>query len=142
MLGAKLGFSFLSTSVVSGELQFILHPLHLKDATKEGLVCPSSVAAYLSKLGYNVSVCSPQLCSSRRYGVELPDWNMLEHDELLEWLGAVAVGVDMSREDAEGQYLSSYRGTNEAAGESQVAVLNFSGFFTPTRIQRLHSVFR
>uniref|UniRef100_A0A1B6GZ19 Uncharacterized protein n=1 Tax=Cuerna arida TaxID=1464854 RepID=A0A1B6GZ19_9HEMI len=111
------------------------------DATAEGLVCPSSVAAHLSKLGYNISGCSPQEWSSRRYGVKLPDWNSLEHDELLEWLGAVAVGVDMSREDAEGLYLSSYRGSNEAKGECQVAVLNYSGFFTPTRICRLYNVF-
>ncbi|XP_054284120.1 ribonuclease P protein subunit p40-like isoform X3 [Macrosteles quadrilineatus] len=112
------------------------------EAPQKQQVCPSSIAAYLSTCGEQVSECTPKLTTSRQYNVKLPSLANVELPDLLEWLGAVSHGVDMNREDAEGHYLSTYRGPLETQGESQVAVLTFRGLFTTRQIDNFYCVLR
>lgn len=79
----------------SAALLFNAYGYLFAEVSEDGkLICPSSVAAYLNDLGYVLTACSPQSDSSRQYGVQLPSIETTPHQELLEWIGAMALGVN------------------------------------------------
>ncbi|XP_049950543.1 ribonuclease P protein subunit p40-like isoform X3 [Schistocerca serialis cubense] len=64
-------------------------------------ICPSSVAAYFDDKGYNVHQCHPHFSKRISYNVPVPPVTARKEDEsseycdVLEWLGAFSVGVDL-----------------------------------------------
>lgn len=107
-------------------------------------ICPSSIAKYLSNLGYNVYLCEPKHQTrsplSARVPTLFPSGNTFEEhgSELMEWLGMFSLGADLTT----GKY-DSYVNTYECPEENlickNVVYLEWRGFFTQQKIQHLYN---
>lgn len=102
----------------------------------EAKICPSSIAQYLSSLGYQVLLCKPKQTSRRDYNVTVPLFNNFDNDndtsyelsELTEWLGMYSLGADL--DGAPNNYLSTYECPVPHQVYGQVSFLKWSGFFS------------
>ncbi|XP_049950542.1 ribonuclease P protein subunit p40-like isoform X2 [Schistocerca serialis cubense] len=110
-------------------------------------ICPSSVAAYFDDKGYNVHQCHPHFSKRISYNVPVPPVTARKEDEsseycdVLEWLGAFSVGVDLNLEPRE-DFLSTYSVPDGCKLIGQVAYVSWQGFFTKKPILKLLQILR
>ncbi|XP_026681261.1 ribonuclease P protein subunit p40-like [Diaphorina citri] len=62
-------------------------------------VCPSSIAEYLARAGYNVDLCPPHVQVVHKYNTRIPDLSSNKPAHVLEWMGALALDCDMEAVD-------------------------------------------
>uniref|UniRef100_A0A8D9BWB0 Ribonuclease P protein subunit p40 n=2 Tax=Cacopsylla melanoneura TaxID=428564 RepID=A0A8D9BWB0_9HEMI len=63
-------------------------------------VCPSSIAEYFqTRAGLQVKLCAPQSTTVHKYSTRIPDLNSNKPDQVLEWIGALALDCDMDKID-------------------------------------------
>ncbi|KAL1457920.1 hypothetical protein WDU94_008100, partial [Cyamophila willieti] len=63
-------------------------------------VCPSSIAEYFqTRVGIPVELCTPQLSIVHKYSTRIPDLSSNKVDQVLEWIGALALDCDMDKID-------------------------------------------
>ncbi|XP_047108216.1 ribonuclease P protein subunit p40-like isoform X3 [Schistocerca piceifrons] len=110
-------------------------------------ICPSSVAAYFDDKGYNVHQCHPHFSKRISYNVPVPpvtarkEEESSEYCDVLEWLGAFSVGVDLNLEPRE-DFLSTYSVPDGCKLIGQVAYVSWQGFFTKKPILKLLRILR
>ncbi|XP_049801520.1 ribonuclease P protein subunit p40-like isoform X5 [Schistocerca nitens] len=110
-------------------------------------ICPSSVAAYFDDKGYIVHQCHPHFSKRISYNVPVPpvtarkEEESSEYCDVLEWLGAFSVGVDLDLEPRE-DFLSTYSVPDGCKLIGQVAYVSWQGFFTKKPILKLLGILR
>nr|CAD7206566.1 unnamed protein product [Timema douglasi] len=110
-------------------------------------ICPSSVAAYFESRGHCVSMCRPKFLQRHDYNVSVPvisptdECECCAPSELIEWLGAYSVGADL-QSGAPDNFVNTYEPPVESILLGKVVYLQWTGFFTHLRIQKLFAAIR
>nr|CAD7460350.1 unnamed protein product [Timema tahoe] len=110
-------------------------------------ICPSSVAAYFESRGHCVSVCHPKFLQRHDYNVSVPVISPTDErecctpSELIEWLGAYSVGADLQSGEPD-NFVNTYQPPVESILLGKVVYLQWTGFFTYLRIQKLFAAIR
>ncbi|XP_014204186.1 ribonuclease P protein subunit p40 [Copidosoma floridanum] len=110
----------------------------------EERVCPSSVAAWLEKRSYAVSVCRQR--ANKRIQLTANYIPMLEdgcnYDEFFEWLGLFSIDGNLTNNGQEAEYVSSYQCPKPREVVGQISYLQCTGFFTRRKLLKIHELFR
>ncbi|XP_021192582.3 ribonuclease P protein subunit p40 [Helicoverpa armigera] len=99
-------------------------------------ICPSSIAKYFSDRGVNVSVHSLKTKSILPTVTEIPVVKDVDADEMVEWIGLLALGVDITPTDS---YISSYSQpeSENALRTGRISILTAKGFITPPLLSNI-----
>uniref|UniRef100_A0A1B6DCK5 Uncharacterized protein n=2 Tax=Clastoptera arizonana TaxID=38151 RepID=A0A1B6DCK5_9HEMI len=104
-------------------------------------ICPSSVASYFHKKGVEVSLCSPTCTPTKEYNIGVPPLTV-DYQDLMEWLGCLLLGIKFQKENSVEDFMSSYELPQGCVHNSQVTLLQWSGFFTTKQLQDLLKTLR
>ncbi|XP_058806318.1 ribonuclease P protein subunit p40-like [Phymastichus coffea] len=106
-------------------------------------VCPSSVAAWFQNRGYSVSVCHIQPIRRVEYSLDIPVLNNTYNlDDFFEWLGIFSVGGNLKNETEHDKYVSSYNYSTPKMEVGQVQYLQFTGFFSRLKVEKIYKMFK
>lgn len=103
-------------------------------------LCPSSIAKYFVGRGLQVECCTPKLATKRQHVTHIPKPDDRHIDELVEWMGMIAVGGDLNPEN---DFISMYEyDTNNCTAEGFITAFHISGMFTPQFVLQLRKLLR
>lgn len=99
-------------------------------------ICPSSIAKYFHDKSYEVSVQNVEFNKLSPFVDSIPSIADVDMDELVEWIGMLAIGGDMAEKE---MYISTYRPpeSDHTIESNRISVLIAKGMFTPTIINCL-----
>nr|XP_003706864.1 PREDICTED: ribonuclease P protein subunit p40-like isoform X1 [Megachile rotundata] len=101
-------------------------------------LCPSSVAAWFYKRGYNVSLCHQTFIQKAEYSLKIPLLsNDSDNDKFFEWLGVFSISGDLKNK--EDNYVNTYACPSPFTEVGQVLYLQWTGFFTRKSIINLYN---
>ncbi|CAH0682928.1 unnamed protein product [Spodoptera exigua] len=99
-------------------------------------ICPSSIAKYFSDRSINVSVHSLKIRNVMPSVDEIPAVIDVDIEEMVEWVGLLAYGADMSPTEP---YISTYcqPESENAIKTGRICIMIASGFITPPLINNV-----
>ncbi|KAJ8723089.1 hypothetical protein PYW08_003001 [Mythimna loreyi] len=99
-------------------------------------ICPSSIAKYFSERNVNVSVHSLKIRHVSPSINEIPSIKDVDADEMVEWIGLLAHGADVSPTEP---YISTYNqpDSENALKTGRISILIAKGFITPSLISNI-----
>lgn len=128
---------------IKQRLSIIKTTLIIKWQPEDDSICPSSIAKYFHERGYVVKECNSTFISHTEYSVKVPevDFDVVEGEELVEWLGMISLGCDLENECTD-NFINTYETPVPNTAVGQVKVLQWRGFYSAEEIQRLFDCIR
>ncbi|XP_012262665.2 ribonuclease P protein subunit p40-like [Athalia rosae] len=100
-------------------------------------LCPSSVAAWFHKRGYEVKLCRQVKVERSEYSLKIPIINSSTDDgKLFEWLGMFSIGGDL--EDTKyDSYVNRYQCPAPMTEVGQIRSIRWMGFMTRIQVENI-----